>query len=54
MLVQPETETSFLASIEGDGTIDMEEYGQVIASSYGEEPTAEVRDYLRETYGFEV
>ncbi|MEI9928813.1 MAG: hypothetical protein WDN44_15425 [Sphingomonas sp.] len=54
VLVMPEREAAFLAAIEGSGTIDLEDYGRVIASCYGEEPTTEVRDYLYETYGFVV
>ncbi len=54
VLVQPGTEAAFLAAIQGDGTIDLEDFGEVVASSYGEEPTAEVREYLLQTYGFDV
>jgi hypothetical protein len=34
--------------------IDLETYGKVIASCYGEEPTQEVKDFLKEKYGFIV
>jgi hypothetical protein len=54
VLVQGDREAEFLGAIEGDGTVDLEEYGKVIASCYGEEPTKEVREYLKERYGFEV
>ncbi len=54
VLVKPHRERHFLQSIEGDGIIDLADYGTVIASCYGEEPTQEIKDYLREKYGFEV
>jgi hypothetical protein len=54
ILVPPENEDSFLNAIKGEGIIDLEDYGKVIASSYGETPTIEVRDYLKEKYGFNV
>lgn len=54
VLVPSEMEDAFLKSIEGDGIIDLENYGKVVASCYGEQPTQEVKDYLLEKYGFNV
>ncbi len=54
VLVMPEKERQFLDSIRGTESIDLEDYGTVIASSYGESPTREVKDYLKQTYGFDV
>ena len=55
LLVKPEHEAAFLKAIdENKGTIDLEDYGKVVASCYGEEPTEEVKNYLKEKYGFEV
>lgn len=54
VLVEPDREAAFLRSIEGDGTVDLEDYGRVVASCYGEEPTAEVREFLGTRYGFTV
>jgi len=54
VLVVAEQESDFLTAIEGDGTVDLEDYGKVIASCYGEEPTEEVRAFLSEKYGFKV
>lgn len=54
VLVMPKNERAFLNAIEGDGNLDLEDYGKIVASCYGEEPTAEVRDYLKEKYGFDV
>jgi len=52
--VQAAKERLFLKAIEGDGTVDLEKYGKVIASCYGEEPTQEIKDFLKEKYGFSV
>ncbi len=54
MLVEAPREAQFLKAIEGDGTVDLEEFGKVIASCYGEEPSQEIKDFLKEKYGFEV
>ncbi|MBN8542782.1 MAG: hypothetical protein ACOYJ2_02640 [Rickettsiales bacterium] len=54
VLVEAPREQAFLKSIEGDGIIDLEDYGKVIASCYGEEPNQEIKDFLKEKYGFEV
>lgn len=54
VLVEPEMEAIFLKSIEGTDTIDLENYGKVVASCYGEEPTDEVKNYLKEKYNFNV
>lgn len=54
VLVEAEHEAAFLDAIAGDGTIDIESYGHVVASCYGEDPTQELRDYLRDRYGWEV
>ena len=54
VLVEAPRETAFLKAIEGDGTIDLEDYGKVIASCYGETPTDEVKKFLKDKYGFDV
>lgn len=54
VLIEPAKERTFLKAIGGDGIIDLEDYGRVIASCYGEAPTQEVRDFLKEKYGFDV
>ncbi len=54
VLVTTGHEQRFLKAIEGDGTINLEDYGKVVASCYGEEPNAELKDYLLEKYGFHV
>jgi hypothetical protein len=54
LLVPPDCTKSFLDNLNGDGTIDIEDYGVVIASSYGEVPTKEVKAYLKNRYGFDV
>jgi len=39
---------TFLQIMKGNGIIDLEEYGRLIASCYGETPSLEVRDFLKE------
>lgn len=53
VLIEPENELAFLKAIEGDGVVELTDYGSVVASSYGEEPTEAVKDYLMEKYGFD-
>lgn len=54
VLVNQSNETEFLEKIESDETIDLEDYGKVIASSYGERPTEEVVKYLKDKYDFDI
>lgn len=54
LLVEAGKEAFFLKSLEDKGMINLEEYGKIIASCYGEEPSAEVKALLKEKYGFEV
>jgi hypothetical protein len=50
VLVANDVEGEFMKVISGVATIDLEEYGRVIASCYGEEPTQEIKDFLYEKY----
>jgi hypothetical protein len=54
VLVQPQKERLFMERIGGDGMIDLEAYGRVIASNYGEEPSPQTRQLLKERFGWEV
>ena len=54
VLVETHREKAFMAAIAGDGMIDLEDYGRVIASNYGEEPSEATRAHLKDTYGFDV
>lgn len=54
VLVTPQRERDFLAAIGGDGMIDLEDFGRVVASNYGEEPNDQTRALLKDTYGFDV
>jgi hypothetical protein len=54
ILVPASRTKSFLAAINGDGNIDLEDFGKVLASCYGEKPTQEIKDFLKERYGFDV
>jgi hypothetical protein len=54
VLIPPVRERGFLKAIDGPGMLDLEDWGRVIASCYGEEPTEEVLQFLREEYGFDL
>lgn len=54
VLVEPTKEQAFLASLKTEETIDLEDYGKVIASCYGEEPNDQLKKDLKDRYGFEV
>lgn len=47
-------ERVFLAALRSGDTVNFEDYGTVLASNYGESPTDETRQLLKERYGFEV
>jgi hypothetical protein len=54
VLVQPNLEQIFLQSLESKQSIDLEEYGEIIASCYGESPDEKTKIFLKEKYGFDV
>lgn len=54
VLIPAAREAQFLEAIKGDGNVDLEHYGKVVASCYGEAPSAEVIEFLRVRYGFIV
>ncbi|NER27942.1 MAG: hypothetical protein F6J89_09970 [Symploca sp. SIO1C4] len=54
VLVRPELEQAFLKALDSDQSIDLEDYGKVIGSCYGEKPSKELRDLLKDKYGFDV
>lgn len=54
ILVEKPKERSFVRTLEkGEGTINLDDYGEVIASDYGE-PSEELLQYLREKYNAAV
>ncbi len=52
--VPPNKEKAFMTAVCGNGTIDLEDFGIVIASNYGEGPTAETCALLKQRFGFDV
>lgn len=55
LLVEPDLESSFLRAIaDDDAIIDLEHFGRIVASCYGEEPSEEVRRQLKKNYNFDV
>lgn len=55
LLIEPLNETAFKKALAiGNDTINLEEFGKVIASCYGDKPTKEVQKLLKEKYQFVV
>lgn len=54
VLVSPDMEGAFLGALKSDETIDLENYGKVVASCYGEHPNQDIKDMLFEKFGFDV
>ena len=54
VLVPPHLEARFNHDIAGAGNIDMNDYGMVIASNFGDAPNAVTKDFLKEVYGFDL
>jgi hypothetical protein len=54
VLVWSSMEQAFLEALKSESSIDLEDYGRVIASCYGEMPKEEVQFLLQKKYGFSV
>lgn len=54
VLVEAAREQAFMEALKSQESIDLEDFGKVIASCYGEEPNAQIKQMLKEKYGFEV
>ncbi len=54
VLVEPLKERRFLKAIRGEGIVNLEDFGRVIASNYGKEPSDNVRQMLKDRYDFDV
>ncbi|MEA5599302.1 hypothetical protein [Rivularia sp. UHCC 0363] len=54
VLIKSEKEEEFMAALDSTENIDLEDYGQVIASNYGEQPSEDIRDFLKKKYNFDV
>jgi hypothetical protein len=52
--VQASRERAFLEALSGKGIIDLEDYGRILASCFGNAPDEKTKAFLKETYGFEV
>lgn len=52
--VTDDREHAFMSAIHARDMIDLEDFGTVVASCYGEQPSYEVIDFLRKTYGFDL
>lgn len=54
VLVEPTREQAFMDALKSQESIDLEDFGKVIASCYGEEPNDQVKALLKDKYGFDV
>lgn len=54
ILVEPHRVSEFTSAIKVDGMIDLKNYGRIIASNYGKDPSEEVRLLIKEQYGFRI
>lgn len=54
LLVEPHREKALADIIASKQDFDLLDYGKIIASCYGEEPSEEVRTFLKDRYGFDV
>jgi hypothetical protein len=52
--VRKNREDAFLTVIESGKNMDLDDFGQVLISSYGEEPSDAVKAYLKQRYNFDV
>ena len=52
--VESRNEQAFLDALESNQSIDLENFGEVVGSCYGEQPNDELRALLRNKYGFDV
>jgi len=52
VLVEPPVEQRFLAALQSGKQIDLDNYGTVIASCYGESPNSKVKAELLNRFGF--
>lgn len=54
LLVEAHKEKSLTDIIQSKKDFDLQDYGKIIASCYGEEPSEEVKAFLKDKYGFDV
>ncbi|MDJ0617298.1 MAG: hypothetical protein QNJ63_11225 [Calothrix sp. MO_192.B10] len=52
--IEPSREKAFMNALDSNQSIDLEDYGKVIGSCYGEKPNEQLRNLLKDKYGFEV
>lgn len=54
VLVEIDLEQAFLQALESNKSINLDDYGKVVASCYGQEPDKRTKALLKEKYGFIV
>jgi hypothetical protein len=54
LLISPRKERAFVAALKASGSMDLASYGAILASNYGEEPSAETRREMKRRFGFDL
>lgn len=54
ILVEQNQEPAFMKALKSEESINLQDYGKIIASNYGEFPSTEVKDFLKRNYGFDI
>ena len=54
MLVEPGRQRAFRKAIDAGGMIDLRDFGRLLASNYGLEPTEDVKAMLKTRYGYDA
>ena len=55
VMIEPHNEIRLNKALENpDEVLNFEDYGKIIASCYGKEPTEEVKKFLKKDYGFDL
>ena len=52
--VPPSKERSFMGALKSGSSMDLNDFGTVIASNFGEEASKATKDLLKERYGFNI
>lgn len=53
IMLNPGREDKFLSDLEDLKSIDFDNYGKVVASCYGTEPTEDLKNFMKDKYGFD-
>ncbi len=52
--VPPHRKGALMRALGGNATIDLAEFGDIIASNYGDGPTSETRELVKNRFGIDI